>query len=60
MPTKGENKNCPICGGTFVCTHGVFCQCAGIELSQTAKEYLRTHYEDCICRKCLQKIACEM
>ncbi|MBQ7996660.1 MAG: cysteine-rich CWC family protein [Paludibacteraceae bacterium] len=46
-------KRCPRCGAAFVCTHDAYCQCVGVKLDEKARAYLRTHYEDCLCRKCL-------
>ena len=56
---EGINKTCPRCGAPFVCHHEnpAICQCAGICLSDTARAYLRTHYSDCLCRKCLMGIS---
>lgn len=54
-----KNKVCPRCGAPFVCHHEnpAICQCAGIVLTENARAYLRTHYRDCLCRKCLEEIA---
>lgn len=54
-----KNKVCPRCGAPFVCHHEnpAICQCAGIILTENARAYLRTHYRDCLCRKCLEEIA---
>ena len=54
---KGKEKTCPRCGASFLCTHDEVCQCVGIDLNENARAYLRTHYKDCLCRKCLQEIA---
>ena len=50
-------KVCPRCGAHFVCTHDALCQCVGIDLTENARAYLRTHYSDCLCRTCLQEIS---
>lgn len=54
-----KNKVCPCCGAPFVCHHEnpAICQCTGIVLTENARAYLRTHYRDCLCRKCLEEIA---
>ena len=56
---NGNNKVCPRCGAHFVCRHDTpaLCQCAGISLNDAARAYLRMHYDDCLCRKCLTEIA---
>ncbi|MBQ7382271.1 MAG: cysteine-rich CWC family protein [Paludibacteraceae bacterium] len=54
---KKIHKLCPRCGAEFICTHDAFCQCVGITLNEKARAYLRTHYSDCLCRKCLQEIS---
>ena len=53
---EGIAKVCPRCGASFVCTHDAFCQCVGITLNENARAYLRTHYKDCLCRKCLDEV----
>ena len=55
-------KLCPRCGTEFLCLHDTpaICQCAGIELNEKARAYLRTHYTDCLCRACLLEVARKM
>ena len=55
--SQSLNKVCPRCGAPFVCTHDAHCQCVGIVLNEKARTYLRTHYNDCLCRECLKEIA---
>ena len=57
LMNEGKTKLCPRCGAEFVCTHDAFCQCVGVTLNENARAYLRTHYTDCLCRKCLEEIA---
>ena len=52
-----NKKTCPRCGASFVCTHDAFCQCVGVPLNEKAREYLRAHYSDCLCRACLEEIS---
>ncbi len=52
-----NKKTCPRCGTSFVCTHDIHCQCVGIHLTENARAYLCTHYEDCLCKDCLEEIA---
>ena len=56
VSAQGIQKTCPRCGASFVCTHDALCQCVGIELNEKARAYLRTHYSDCLCRRCLLEI----
>lgn len=58
--STGITKRCPRCGAAFVCTHDAFCQCVGVLLSEKALAYLHTHYQDCLCRKCLEEIGKEI
>lgn len=57
---KKIHKLCPRCGAEFICTHDAFCQCVGITINEKARAYLRTHYSDCLCRKCLQEISSQL
>lgn len=54
-----HTKACPRCGAPFVCRpdNPSICQCAGVVLNENARAYLRTHYKDCLCRRCLEEIA---
>ncbi|MBO4518661.1 MAG: cysteine-rich CWC family protein [Paludibacteraceae bacterium] len=56
----GIHKLCPRCGAEFVCTHDRLCQCVGIDLTENARAYLRTHYRDCLCRECLLEVSRKM
>ena len=57
LTNERMNKVCPRCGAHFVCTHDAFCQCVGVRLNEKAREYLRAHYSDCLCRQCLEEIS---
>jgi hypothetical protein len=49
---------CEACGENFACgakTGG--CWCAEIKLSDAVRDELRTTYERCLCRACLEKLA---
>ena len=51
-----EHKSCPRCGAAFICQHEnpAKCQCAGVELSPSARAHLAAQYPNqCLCRKCL-------
>ncbi len=62
LTNEGIAKVCPRCGAHFVCYHEnpAICQCAGINLNENARAFLRTHYTDCLCRACLLEVAREM
>lgn len=52
-------KLCPCCGATFECYHDdiVHCQCATVHLTTEQLNYIRTHYDSCLCINCLKNIA---
>ena len=52
-------KTCPRCGSQFLCQpeHPAQCQCAGIELSASARSYIAEHYPSrCLCAQCLKQL----
>ncbi len=52
-------KTCTRCGRTFLCHHEDItkCQCALVQLTDTARASIHTHYPDqCLCVHCLQEI----
>ena len=54
------NRICPRCGSQFLCQpdNPTQCQCAGIILSDTARNYIAEHYPSkCLCAKCLKELA---
>lgn len=55
---KHEQKNCPRCGGSFECKVGdiLKCQCYGIVLSDEQTAFIKTAYQDCLCRNCLLQL----
>jgi len=55
---KHEEKKCPRCGGGFECKVGdiVKCQCYGIELSAAEETFIKSKYNDCLCRNCLLQL----
>ena len=61
-PTTGIAKQCPRCGSAFVCMHDTpaVCQCAGIRLSDVTRAYLKDHYTDCLCARCLRELEKEI
>ncbi len=52
-------KICPVCKVEFDCYPDDIkkCHCSKITLSQKAKEFLKTNYNDCLCNKCLTEVA---
>lgn len=57
-----KEKQCPRCGRTFVCNHDDIakCQCATVLLSAEARQYIASHYTDCLCADCLRAINSEV
>jgi hypothetical protein len=55
---KHEEKKFPRCNKVFECKVGdiVKCQCYGIELSAAEESFIKSKYNDCICRNCLQQL----
>ena len=49
-------KTCPRCGKTFECVHSIDCWCVKVKLTDTTKAYLKGHYNDCLCKDCLEKL----
>lgn len=51
-------KVCPRCGVTFDCRHNeiMLCHCATVKLNAVQREYLKSHYSDCLCHDCLLAI----
>ncbi len=54
-------KTCPRCGATFECRveDKWHCQCAQVKLTSGACDYLKAHYTDCLCIKCLRELAAQ-
>ena len=55
---RHEDVICPRCGSGFECKAGSIhlCQCADVNLDDVRLEYIRLHYEGCLCRRCLEQI----
>ncbi|MCM1034343.1 MAG: cysteine-rich CWC family protein [Paludibacter sp.] len=53
-----QTKTCPRCGISFLCNHQdiAHCQCASVQLSANARQYIQTHYTTCLCCKCLHEL----
>lgn len=55
LPQFRKPSVCEACGETFVCgAAGSSCWCQEIKLSETARVELRTRYQRCLCRGCLE------
>lgn len=55
-------KQCPRCGKQFVCFHDddiLSCPCSQIRLTEGARTYIRSRFEDCLCCACLQEIVAQ-
>ena len=55
---KPEFKNCPKCGVSFECKVNdvTNCQCYGVNLNEKQRDFVKTNFGDCLCRKCLEEI----
>jgi len=52
------NEICPACGERFACGASLRgCWCAEIKLTEAARAQLRSQYNGCLCRACLQRAA---
>lgn len=48
-------KVCPRCAATFECRSGG-CWCTDVRLSAAQLDWLKQHYENCLCPACLANI----
>ena len=55
---KHEEKSCPRCHSAFECKVGdiTHCQCSGITMTDSEKQFIAERYTDCLCRKCLLEL----
>lgn len=57
MHIRHMNKTCPRCGATFECLHDtprmMQCHCVGIHLTPGQLQWLKNHYNGCLCHECL-------
>ena len=53
---KHEQKICPHCKSIFACkvSNIAHCGCTAIAVSLVIRNYISTHFEDCLCGNCLQ------
>ncbi len=55
-----EPSVCQSCGEEFVCGATLKgCWCMEIELSEKARQNLKTRFRNCLCRNCLEKYTAE-
>jgi len=60
LPVLREPSVCEACGGLFICGASLSgCWCTEIKLSEAARTDLKTRYNGCLCRECLERIAAE-
>jgi hypothetical protein len=53
-----EPSECEACGQNFNCGAALAgCWCVEIKLSDAARQELRTRYQRCLCRACLESFA---
>lgn len=59
--TKHEQKTCPHCQTHFECKSGDItnCQCEMVILNQQHRDYIYSHYDDCLCASCMRKMRSE-
>jgi len=56
MPNKREIKVCECCGQEFGCGAKLDgCWCTELTLTESAAAEIRTQFQDCVCRSCLEK-----
>lgn len=52
-------KNCPRCGGPFICKPGQVsnCQCTSVKLDELQRSYVSMNYQpSCLCSSCLNEV----
>jgi hypothetical protein len=53
-----EPESCESCNGQFKCGATITgCWCVGIKLSPSVRKDLRSRYQKCLCRDCLERFA---
>ena len=60
-PVLKKANTCERCGGDFACGAALEgCWCTEVKVSDEARDYMRSKYESCLCRKCLESIEVEL
>ena len=58
LPVLREPAVCEACGGPFTCGAKLSgCWCSEIKLSDETRAELKSRYQSCLCRECLEKVA---
>ena len=58
LPTKLAAKICESCGAEFGCGAKLDgCWCTELTLTESAAAEIRAKFNDCLCPKCLEKLA---
>ncbi|HYJ47629.1 MAG TPA: cysteine-rich CWC family protein [Pyrinomonadaceae bacterium] len=58
LPQLREPATCEACGSSFMCGATLAgCWCTEIKLSEATRAQLRSRYERCLCRACLETFA---
>jgi hypothetical protein len=53
-----EAETCEACGNSFTCGATLAgCWCMEVKLSERLRAQLRTRYQHCVCRNCLEQFA---
>jgi hypothetical protein len=54
------NTSCEACGQAFTCGATLAgCWCAELKLTEAVRALLRTRFQSCLCRACLERFARE-
>ena len=58
LPVLREPTVCEACGGPFVCGAKLSgCWCSEIKLSDETRSELKSRYQSCLCRECLERLS---
>jgi hypothetical protein len=49
-----EQKKCPRCGSSFVCSTSAKCWCFEVEVPPAAMEIIQETWDGCLCPTCLK------
>jgi len=52
-----EQKKCPRCGNTFVCSTSAKCWCFEIDVPADTMEIIQEKWQGCLCPDCLKSFA---
>lgn len=58
IPALRKPLSCEACGEDFICGAGLKgCWCMEIKLDGPRRAKMREQFRDCLCRKCLERLA---